>query len=208
MACVFTKIKHYNLFGFQRWLKSAKYKLSTLFILKGENKGVFEIAQKCKMISLDTSSSKTGWAYFLAGKYKKSGVIDLDTKECKKKYQNNSDKRIEDMCLAVLELLQKHQPDIIVIEKLNVSRNMNAVRVLSKVIGAVYTYYIMNDDCFYFEIQPTQWRSQLGMQSGKKKRDELKQLSVEYVKNTLGIDVTDDEADSICAGIAYIKMFT
>ena len=160
------------------------------------------------MLSLDTSSSKTGWSYFLAGQYKKSGVIDLDTKECKKKYKNNSDKRIEDMCLAVWDLLQKYKPDIIVIEKLNVSRNMNATRVLSKVIGAVYTYYILTDDCSYFEIQPTQWRSQLGMQAGKKKRDELKQLSIEYVKNTLGKDVIDDESDSICQGLAYIKMFT
>ncbi len=166
------------------------------------------IAQKCKLLSLDTSSSKTGWAYFENAKYKKSGVIDLDTKECKKKYKENSEKRIEDMCLAVLDLLKKIKPDIIVIEKLNVSRNMNAVRVLSKVIGAVYTYYISNDDCSYFEIQPTQWRSKLDMQSGRKKRDELKQLSVEYVKNTLGIDVTDDEADSICAGVGYIKMFS
>ena len=166
------------------------------------------LAQKCKLISLDTSSSKTGWAYFEDAKYKKSGVIDLDTKECKKKYKDNSNKRIEDMCLAVWNLLQKHKPDIIVIEKLNVSRNMNAVRVLSKVIGTVYTYYVLTDDCYYFEIQPTQWRSQLGMQAGRKKRDELKKLSIEYVKNALGIDVTDDEADSICAGIGYIKMFT
>lgn len=169
---------------------------------------VLKIAQKCKLLSLDTSSSKTGWAYFLDGKYKKSGVIDLDTKENRKKYKDNSDRRIEDMCLAVWGLLQKHKPDIIVIEKLNVSRNMNAVRVLSKVIGTVYTYYILTDDCYYFEIQPTQWRSRLGMQSGRKKREELKRLSIEYVKNTLGIDVTDDEADSICAGIGYIKMFT
>ena len=157
---------------------------------------------------MDTSSSKTGWAYFLDGKYKKSGVIDLDTKEYRKKYKDNSSKKLEDMCLAVWSLLQNYKPDIIVIEKLNVSRNMNAVRVLSKVIGTVYTYYVLNEDCFYFEIQPTQWRSQLDMQSGRKKREELKQLAVKYVKNTLGIDVTDDEADSICAGVGYIKMFT
>ena len=39
------------------------------------------------MISIDSSSSKTGWAYFEDAKYKKSGVINLDTKECKKKIQ-------------------------------------------------------------------------------------------------------------------------
>ena len=43
---------------------------------------------------------------------------------------------------------------------------------------------------------------------GREHLYELKQLSIEYVKNTLGIDVTDDEAESICAGIGYIQMFT
>ena len=43
---------------------------------------------------------------------------------------------------------------------------------------------------------------------GQKDRKTLKQEAIEYVKKSLGIDVTDDEADSICAGIAYIKMFT
>ena len=159
------------------------------------------------MISLDTSSSKTGWAYFLAGKYKKSGIIDLDTKECKKKYKGNSEQRLEDMCLAIINLLREYKPDIIVIEKLNVGRNMIAVRHLAKVIGVVYCYSILSD-CFYYEIQPSQWRSQIGIQGKNRKRDEYKQLAIEYVKNTLGIDVTDDEADSICAGIGYIKMFT
>ena len=39
-----------------------------LFIILG---GVI-LAQKCKLLSLDTSSSKTGWAYFEDAKYKKS----------------------------------------------------------------------------------------------------------------------------------------
>ena len=61
------------------------------------------------MISIDSSSSKTGWAYFEDAQYKKSGVIDFDTKECKKKYKGNSDKRIEDMCLAVISLLKEYK---------------------------------------------------------------------------------------------------
>ena len=156
---------------------------------------------------MDTSSSKTGWAYFENAKYKKSGVIDLDTKECKKIYKGNSEKRIEDMCLAVFDLLKEYKPDIIVIEKLNVGRNMVAVRHLSKVIGVVYCYSILNK-CYYHEIQASQWRSQIGIQSKNRKRDEYKRLAVEYVKNALGIDVADDEADGVCAGIGYIKMFS
>lgn len=112
------------------------------------------------------------------------------------------------MCLAIIILLQEYKPDIIVIEKLSVTRNMVSLRCLSKIIGAVYCYSILNDS-FYFEIQPSQWRAQLGMQGGaKRKRNDYKEMSVQYVYDNLGINVTDDEADSICAGIAYIKMFT
>lgn len=163
--------------------------------------------KKCKLISLDTSSSKTGWAYYENASYKKSGVIDFDTKELKKKYQGNSEQRLEDMCLAIISLLREYSPDIIVIEKLNVGRNMIAVRHLAKVIGVVYCYSILNN-CFYYEIQPSQWRSQIGIQSTKKDRATLKKEAIDYVRNTFGLDVADDEADSICAGIAYIKMFT
>jgi len=111
------------------------------------------------------------------------------------------------MCLFIIKLLKKYRPDIIVIEKLNVCRNMTSVRTLSKIIGVIYCYSILND-CFYFEIQPSQWRSQLGMQSSKRKRDEYKELSIRYVKDTLNKNVSDDEADSICAGMGYIKMFS
>lgn len=160
-----------------------------------------------KMISIDSSSTKTGWALFENAEYKESGIIDLDTSQCRKKYKNNSDKRIKDMCLCIINLLYKYKPDIVVIEKLNVGRNMVAIRTLSKVMGAAYYYSILNN-CFYFEIQPSQWRSKLGMQSPNRKREEYKQLSVEYVKKTLNKDVTNDESDSICAGIGYIKMFS
>lgn len=111
------------------------------------------------------------------------------------------------MCLSVWNLLKENKPDIIVIEKLNVGRNMVAVRALSKVIGMVYCYSILNK-CFYYEIQPSQWRSQLGMQSSKRKREEYKQLSVQYVRENFHIEVSDDESDSICAGVGYIKMFS
>lgn len=110
------------------------------------------------------------------------------------------------MCLSIINIFKQNSPDIIVIEKLNVGRNMVAVRALSKVIGAVYCYSILNN-IFYYEIQASQWRSQLGMQ-GRRKRAEYKQLSIQYVKDQLGIVVSDDESDSICVGYGYIKMYT
>lgn len=160
--------------------------------------------KKTKLLSLDVSSTSTGWAYFENCEYIKSGTLTFNTKE----YKGQSDKRLEAMCLSIIDLLRSVCPDIIVIEKLNVGRNINTTRILSKITGVIYGYSILVDDCFYFEIQPSQWRSQLGMQSSKLKREEFKQLAIDYIKDRYGKVVCDDEADSICAGLGYIKMFT
>lgn len=164
------------------------------------------VSQKVRLISIDSSSTKTGWAIFDNCKLEQYGIINLDTKECKKKYKNNSDERIKDMCLSIIQLLEKCSPDIIVIEKLSVSRNMVSVRALCKILGAVYCYSILKD-IFYCELQPTEWRSKLGIQSAKK-REELKRLSIEYVKNNYDIETVDDISDAICIGDAYIKIFS
>lgn len=129
------------------------------------------------------------------------GLIDLHK-------NTDSELRLKDMAQHIWQLLETHKPDIIVIEKLNVGRNLQATRLLSKMIGVVYCYSILNPDVFYFEIQPSQWRKQLGMQSSKRKRDEYKQLSIQFIKEHFNIEVTDDVSDAICAGIGYIKMFS
>lgn len=129
------------------------------------------------------------------------GLIDLHK-------NTDSESRLKDMAQHIWQLLEFNKPDIIVIEKLNVGRNLQATRLLSKIIGVVYCYSILNPDVFYFEIQPSQWRRQLGMQSSKRKRDEYKQLSIQFIKEHFNIEVTDDVSDAICAGIGYIKMFS
>lgn len=129
------------------------------------------------------------------------GLIDLHK-------NTDSELRLKDMAQHIWQLLEANKPDIIVIEKLNVGRNLQATRLLSKMIGVVYCYSILNPDVFYFEIQPSQWRKQLGMQSSKRKRDEYKQLSIQFIKEHFNIEVTDDVSDAICAGIGYIKMFS
>lgn len=129
------------------------------------------------------------------------GLIDLHK-------NTDSELRLKDMAQHIWQLLEANKPDIIVIEKLNVGRNLQATRLLSKIIGVVYCYSVLNPDVFYFEIQPSQWRKQLGMQSSKRKRDEYKQLSIQFIKEHFNIEVTDDVSDAICAGIGYIKMFS
>ena len=154
------------------------------------------------ILSLDTSSTSTGWAFFVDNIYNQSGVIDLTTKENKKL---PSDDRIEKMCLNIFNLIKRYDPDTVVIEKLTVSRNMVTVRVLAKIIGTVYAYALQNK-IRYVELEASQWRASLHMQKRGRKRDEYKKLSIQYAKSVANKDVTDDEADAICIGQGFLRM--
>lgn len=56
------------------------------------------------LMSIDSSSRKTGWAIFSNGEYFKSGVVNFDTTECKKKYKNDSFKRMKDMANEIIKI--------------------------------------------------------------------------------------------------------
>jgi hypothetical protein len=55
-------------------------------------------------------------------------------------------------------------------------------------------------------IYPSSWRAAIGIKTGRGvKRTSLKEQDIEFVKETFGIEVNDDEADAICIGFAHNK---
>lgn len=156
------------------------------------------------LMSIDSSSRKSGWAIFNCDEYATSGLINLDTAEYKKKFKNNSFERAKYMASKILEIASEYKPDIIVIEKPAATQNVATIRMLCEIVGSVLGYSLLSH-CFYYEMFPAEWRKQLKMQ-GKHKKDEYKRMSKEYVKNKYDKDVSDDEADAICLGSAYIIM--
>lgn len=155
-------------------------------------------AASCKLVSLDTSSSETGYAIFLNAEYHDSGVLQSD-----KKLKNQP--KMDDMCRRIIRLLKAEKPDIVAIERMSVGRNVRTARILSEIIGVVYGWCLANEETYYEEMTPTQWRSHLGFQS-KLSREELKTASIECANRRLGLHVvSDNEADAICIGLAYIE---
>lgn len=76
-----------------------------------EEKGIYEDNEgKCRMISLDTSSTKSGWAYFEAGELVLSGELDYSK-------EKDSEIRVEEMIMSIYKVLSTYNPDIIVAEK-------------------------------------------------------------------------------------------
>lgn len=145
------------------------------------------------VLSLDTATKVTGWALFVNGKYKCSGIIDLHKNK-------NSTSRISKMCMSIVGLIKEHNPTDVVIEEMPSTRNAKTTRMLSKIIGAVY-YHCLVNDIPYEEMSCTRWRGTLGID--KRHREEAKLASIKRVKDIYGKDINDDEADAINIGDAY-----
>lgn len=155
------------------------------------------------MFSIDSSTKKTGVTIWKNAIFQEVILLDFDDP---KKYPT-MDVRYPLMCKALYKLLRQYKPKIVYIEDEVVTRNMDTCRFLFRLQGTIEGWCCMHD-CEFNTIRPTEWRKACGMkQGGKMKRQDLKQQSIDYVQKFLNRQVTDDEADSICIGIAALKRF-
>ena len=153
-----------------------------------------------KLLSLDTSSSATGWAYFENGKYIRSGLIDL--KDIK-----DSQSRIRKMVTEIYNLIDYYSPTAVVTEMTVVLRNPAVQRTLTMILGTVFGKCVA-DNIEYQTLRPTEWRKLIDTGKKPRKRDELKVWSVLKACELFNIDnITDDVSDAILLGQAYINMF-
>lgn len=149
-------------------------------------------------LSIDSSSTSTGWALFIDYNYVKSGVIDL-------KGIKDSLTRLDDMVLTILDLVKETKPDVVVVEEMVVTRNPQVARMLTMILGAIYGYCIQNN-ISYCTLRPTEWRALITKDKKPRKREELKQWSKDKVRELFEIDdVNDDISDAILIGRAYVN---
>lgn len=153
-----------------------------------------------KLLSVDSSTQKTGLACFINGTYKEHCLLD-----CSK--QKNMDMRFEDMSKEIWKMFDKYNPDIVYIEETVVLRNAQTQRFLTRLQGVIYAW-CMKNNCEFNTIRPTSWRAAIGIKQNKNiKREQLKEQAIQYVSAKYGVNVTDDEAESICIGDAVIKLY-
>jgi len=156
--------------------------------------------EKCRMITIDASTTATGMAIFDNGIYNNVTFFELDSKKL------NMDERFPLMTKWIYDTLEKYKPYIIYIEEAVVTRNAREQRFLARLQGVIYAYCLKND-CEFNTIVPTEWRKYSGIEQGGKKRPELKAAAIELVKTKYGLMVSEDEAEAILIGYAVIKKF-
>ena len=153
-----------------------------------------------RMVSIDSSTNKTGCALFIEGVLNDHELIDLS------KLGLDINTRINEMGRRIVDKLDLWTPRMVYIEEPKGHQNIELVRKLSEILGIVRGYCITHD-VYYSEIKPSEWRKYCSLDQGGKKRAELKAASVDYVKNKYGIEVNDDVSDAICIGDAVINIY-
>lgn len=152
-----------------------------------------------RLISIDPSTKASGVATFDDAMLVDHQLFQYNDKE--------ADDRIDKMGKSLLSYLKKQKPDIIYIEHpQGHGSNVKLVAMICELLGIVRAYAI-EKKVEYKELSPSEWRKYCGFNQGKKKRDELKQMSIDYVKKHYDIDVGNDEADAIAIGCGVINYF-
>ena len=158
-----------------------------------------------KTVVFDSSTSSTGVAVFVNGKYINHLLIKTDK-------ETEGDDKLSQMIKLVYEHIDKEKPDIVLTEKAIVMRNAQTQNMLTELLGAIRGKCI-NNNIFYYCLRPAEWRSIITKKYNRKpkgrKRADQKEWSLDIVNNVLGIETdSDDCSDSILLGISYIEMFT
>ena len=153
-----------------------------------------------KVLAFDQSTRCSGYAYYEDSKYIESGVIDMS----KSKLETSA--RSFEMAKELWRVIKKYKPEILFIEDVQQQSNAKTMIVLARLAGMVIGYAEAHKVQVHI-ITPSQWRAQLNFKQGSGvKRPELKQQSIDYVKNKYGVDLPEDEAEAIALGDgAHIK---
>lgn len=154
-----------------------------------------------KILSFDQSTNLTGFALFDNGDYVDSGVIDKHTIK-------DTDKRVAAMGLDICKKIKEYKPDAVIIEDIQKQSNTKTVIHLARLQGCIILYCASKGIDLKI-LHPSEWRRILSYEQGPKvKREQLKEQSINYVKEHLGFDnFSEDRCEACCIGIAANKLY-
>ena len=146
-------------------------------------------------MSLDASSTCTGWSVFEDGKYVKSGYVDLHK-------DKDSEHRLYEMAKQITRLIAYYKPHKIILEDTYSSPNVSTLKTLANLAGAIKFYcYLHAIDVEM--IYPSEWRKLLKIQEKGAKRDALKNKALVLCQEQLNMPMLEiDEAEATCINLA------
>ena len=154
-----------------------------------------------RIIAFDQASIIAGWSLFDENGYVDSGVI-------KKDKNIPIDQRVPQMAEAICAKIKEFKADVVCIEGIQTQSNQRTVIDLARLQGGIMMYCEVKHIPIHI-LAPSAWRKVLDFHQGTKvKREELKEQSINYVREHLGFDnFSIDRCEAICIGIAANKLY-
>ena len=151
-----------------------------------------------KILALDQATNITGYAVFDGTDLYKRGIIDLHK-------EKDSWERMQIMRQKIDELMKDYKPRVVILEDVpGMTKTPQVLKELGRLQGfAMASAFSRGRPVLLY--MPSEWRKILEIKQGRDhKRADLKRQAAEVVKNVYGIETTEDEADAICIGLAYL----
>lgn len=155
-----------------------------------------------KVLALDLSTKRSGWAYYEAPDSKvRYGVIASSSADV--------EKRIGVMRDGIIDLLKELDVKTIVVEEVRPDGyNNHTGKVLTWLQGVIAVAVYEYDKHINIEfIGASSWRSKLGIQGYRIQRDQQKKKDIKYANMRYGLNLTpeqDDEADALCILTSFL----
>ena len=144
------------------------------------------------ILAFDQSTRITGWSVFEDGQYSKSGVIDLHK-------ITDTDERSKQMGIEICKVIQDANPDEVVIEEVALQSNADTLKKLARIQGMAIGFAAAHNIPTHI-LEPSKWRRALSYQQGPKvTRAALKEQSLNFVKNVLGLTIKSEDENEACA---------
>ena len=151
-----------------------------------------------RILSLDQSTRVTGFAIFDDGSLIKVGKFDISP-------AGEIGNRLVRFRKKILSLIEEYNINKVCFEEIqlqnNVMNNVDTFKKLANVYG-VLLETLIEIGMDYEIISSNTWKSKCGIR--KLGRDKEKKAAQDFVNNTYGIKVTQDEADAICLGYSCL----
>lgn len=163
-----------------------------------------------KLLSLDLSTSNSGWAVFQDGKLIEYGNIPEPKYKGKSKevYPQRSGRLGKMMATSICELIIEKTPDKIVIEEAcpNGIAGVKSIKSLCMLHGSLLTKMQLlgmgQYDTLEF-LSPREWRKVFDL----KKNGDWKASSLKLANKMFNLNLTDDDiSDSILLGYGFLKL--
>ena len=153
-----------------------------------------------KVLAFDQSTKLSAYSWWIDGKYIESNYIDLHK-------MKDTSERVRAMGVELCRIIKKYNPDKVIIEEVAQQSSALTLKLLARIQGVIIGFCAAHNIDTYI-IEPSKWRSILQFKIGAGiKREELKAQAIKYVKGTYGLDLGEDECESICIGIAAHKIY-